>query len=49
MFDSLKIQNVNNFYFEKNNRLKKKKRKFQFLKGRYFVMDRLIDMNVDVF
>ena len=28
---------------------KKKKRKFQFLKGRYFVMDRLIDMNVDVF
>ena len=48
MFDSLKIQNVDNFYFEKSNR-QKKKRKFQFLKGRYFVMDRLIDMNVDVF
>ena len=35
MFDSLKIQNVNNFYFEKNNRLKKKK-KIPIFKGSLF-------------
>ena len=38
----------NNFYFEKGA-AKKNRKFFIFLKGRYFVMGGLIDMNVGVF
>ena len=47
MFDSLKIPNVSNLFFEKG--AAKKHKFFIFLKGRYFVMDGPIDMNFGVF
>ena len=47
IFNSLKIQNVSNFYFKKEP--PKKRKFFMFLRGRYFVMGGPIDMNVDVF
>ena len=47
MFDSFKIQNVSNFYFEERAT---KKQIFEiFLKSRYFEMGGCIDMNIDAF
>ena len=42
IFDSLKIPNVSNLFFEKG--VAKKHKFFIFLKGRYFVMGGPIDM-----
>ena len=47
MFDSLKIQNVSNFYCEK--RTAKKPKFFMFLRGRYFLMGSPININVSMF
>ena len=48
MFDSFKVQNVSNFYFEE--KAAKKTHKFLiFLKDRYFVMGGSNDMNVGAF
>ena len=47
MFDSLKIQNVSNFYCEK--RTTKKLKFFMFLRGRYFLMGNPININVSMF
>ena len=46
MFDSLKIQNVSNFYFEKRAA---KNTVFHFLRGRYVVIGGPIDMNLACF
>ena len=47
MFDSLKIQNVSNFFWRKEP--PKTIQLFMFLRGRYFVIGGPIDMNVDLF
>ena len=47
MFDSLKIQNVSNFYFEKRNA--KKIHIFHVFERSLFVMGGPVEMNVDVF
>ena len=47
IFDSLKIENDSNFYFEE--KVAKKTQTFQFLMSRYFVMGASIDINVGVF
>ena len=47
MFDSLKIPNVSNLFFEKGATTKHKF--FILLMGRYFVMGGAIDMNFGVF
>ena len=47
IFDSLKIQDISNFYFER--RAAEKHKHFIFLKGCYFVIVGPIDMNVGVF
>ena len=47
IFDSLKIPNVSNIFFEKG--AAKKQKFFIFLKGHYFVMGGPIDMYFGVF
>ena len=47
MFDSLKIPNVSDLFFEKG--VPKKHKSFMFLKSCYFVMGGPIDMNFGVF
>ena len=47
IIDSLKSQNVNDFYFEE--KAAKKTHIFHFLKGRFFIMAGSINLNFRVF
>ena len=49
IIDSLKSQNVNDFYFEEIKKTKKKTHIFHFLNGRFFVMSEFLRVLRDFF